>query len=166
MYLYDVSVGMAAAATCTRRYNGSYLLLVGSDVSTPLSEESRRRVPKEQQSPCLVQTDARPAVDVPAMDVSVGPVGVGVPCTVYRVPCGCGCGLNRVCWFVTSQIWECCFCSAVCSALLCFVSAVAHAVLLVIAAIQSIRCHYPQSIHTCSQHHARSDISSRDAHDH
>lgn len=66
-------------------YNGSYLLLVGSDVSTPLSGESRRRVPKEQQSPCLVQTDARPAVDVPAMDVSVGPVGVGVPCTVYRV---------------------------------------------------------------------------------
>lgn len=55
-------------------YNGSYLLLVDSDVSTPLSGESRRRVPKEQQSPCLVQTDARPAVDV----------NVGVPCTVYR----------------------------------------------------------------------------------
>lgn len=91
-------------------YNGSYLLLVGSDVSTPLSGESRRRVPKEQQSPCLVQTDARPAVD--AVDVNVG-----VPCTVYREPCGCG--LNRVCWFVTSQIWECCAASALRFALLC-----------------------------------------------
>lgn len=46
-------------------------------------------------------------------------------------------------------------CGLLCSALL--VSAVAHAVLLVIAAIQSIRCHYPQCIHTCSQHRARSD---------
>lgn len=66
-------------------YNGSYLLLVGSDVSTPLSGESRRRVPKEQQSPCLVQTDARPAVDVPATSNGCECGTCGCGCTVYRV---------------------------------------------------------------------------------
>lgn len=77
-----------------------------------------------------------------------------VPCTVNRVGVGsiAFAGLSHP---KSGNAALLLLCGLLCSALL--VSAVAHAVLLVIAAIQSIRCHYPQCIHTCSQHRARSD---------